>query len=660
MKAQILICRSQEGIPLAKKLMSERAFDQVLSDDFGVRDALGQYSPCACSHLHELGSFYEAAPEVRQIIGKIDRWLASLDSSIPPEVLHWGIHVEGGRTSQRVQDALLLLKSYERMLERYEPSSIALVSDGRFQLEDDVLSEFLRHRRIPLHRYTHSFIAYTCGALIEKWRPVLSLIRTVWRLLAGKLTSDVVRHSSHQAKRLFARDIAVFQLCSFDGEHVGNVSSLMASLQSCSSITPVALTWTVSGSGWAPARLQLLMDIQLPIIRQEWFVNLMDLAKCIGLAFRLLLRASQSVDRGLDGAHNGTPLASLLRASLAYSLIVHAPERFLFYKSFCRFMASRKLLAYKPWGGNGLFEGKLATRLVRELNPDAVIFNYWAGAVGQHWPYAELDSRYHPDLFFCKGQHEKNICIAERGLSNDKTVIVGHPRFDCARKITLDDQSVYAAREALGLPLGCVVYVAVDPGCNLIGYQTVSEQIGRISSICELAKCFASICFVVKPHPSYAIPHLMPLIEKTKLKNVIVLDGSVSANALLVAVDIVISKYSTILLEAVLMGRPTISVLFDGDIRFKVFGDMPEVFLRREDFVGHMKNILSDQNSLKNWIASRLCHQSKYLQGEFYLDCGETSSDRAAKQLVQMIRERHDLCLNKRSLASVCAAAPCL
>lgn len=595
---------------------------------------LGYLSHSSCSHLHEFKTFLDVAPQVRVIIEKVDAWLASLDSSVPPEVLQWGIHVEAGRTSQRVQDALILIDSFERLFERYRPSEVVVISDGAAWFEDKVLSEFLRARKISFLRYTTSLISDMRAVAIETAGALLSLLRQFSRLVAAKATAHAVSSNYSQGKHDLRRNLAVFHLCGLHGEHVTNVSAPMASLGSNSTLMPVALSWTIPDCGWDPSRVRQLKDRDLALVRQEWFVTLVDLMVCLQLMFRLLWRATRHHEVPAELSYQGTPLFRILKASFTYSLIAQAPIRFLFYRSMSRFLASHKLSAFKPWGGSGLFEGRLACRLVRENSQNVVIFNYWMGAVMKCWPYSDLNPIYMPDVFFAKGQYEKDTCISERGLAPDQVVIVGSPRFDRYKGIKLDQHTVNLARETIGLPPGYTIYVAVDPGCYLLGYLTVSEQIELISSICELAGRFASVCFVIKPHPSYPITHLLPFIEEKVHDNLIVLDGSsVRANTLLVAADVVISKYSTLLLEAALIGRPAVSVLFNRDVRFMVFGDMPETILSGKEMVEFLGELFSNPVEFENWRTARLQCQSEFLRKQYNVGGAQTSSDQIGNEL---------------------------
>ena len=83
----------------------------------------------------------------------INQWLESLGSDpkgIPKELLFWIRVCEGGVTTQRIQDLLLLIRSYQYLIDTYDISSIIILSHPKSQWEDDVLIKVSQSKDIKV------------------------------------------------------------------------------------------------------------------------------------------------------------------------------------------------------------------------------------------------------------------------------------------------------------------------------------------------------------------------------------------------------------------------------------------------------------------------------------------------------------------------------
>ena len=154
MSHTLVICRSLAGIPRLKLLRLDTPW-VVASDDPRVHEVTARLPGVveAC-FLEELTAFYAVSDDVKRIVGRIDVWLSATAGSIglPSETLHWGCTVEGGLTSHRVQDALLLIKTYLALFERIRPTKVILISEPEARWEDLVLEATARQSAVPLQR----------------------------------------------------------------------------------------------------------------------------------------------------------------------------------------------------------------------------------------------------------------------------------------------------------------------------------------------------------------------------------------------------------------------------------------------------------------------------------------------------------------------------
>ena len=69
---------------------------------------------------------------------------------IPQDLLYWIRHCEGGKTTQRIQDLLLLIRSYGYLIDTYNISSIVILSHPQAEWEDKVLTMIGQRRGIEV------------------------------------------------------------------------------------------------------------------------------------------------------------------------------------------------------------------------------------------------------------------------------------------------------------------------------------------------------------------------------------------------------------------------------------------------------------------------------------------------------------------------------
>ena len=140
----LLVCRGLGELHLLQRLQPQPGCRYIVaSDDVRVHLEIGKYPWVAeVCYLEQMESFYAVASEVIKYLELINQWLASLGNDsrgIPRELLFWIRHCEGGNTTQRIQDLLLLMRSYQHLIDTYKVNSIIILSHPQAGWEDDIL-----------------------------------------------------------------------------------------------------------------------------------------------------------------------------------------------------------------------------------------------------------------------------------------------------------------------------------------------------------------------------------------------------------------------------------------------------------------------------------------------------------------------------------------
>jgi CDP-glycerol glycerophosphotransferase (TagB/SpsB family) len=96
------------------------------------------------------------------------------------------------------------------------------------------------------------------------------------------------------------------------------------------------------------------------------------------------------------------------------------------------------------------------------------------------------------------------------------------------------------------------------------------------------------------------------------------------------AADVLITKLSTIALEAMLFKRPVISILLDGEERFRIYGDAVERVNSLEALTATLTMLVSDAGRRADWVENQLRNQEKYLKNYFGKNIAESAKLGAA------------------------------
>ncbi len=141
----LVVCRGLSEIDLLQRFQPRPDCRYVVaSDDIRVHLEKEKYPwvETVC-YLEQMESLYAVASDVIKFVEPVNHWLESLGNDpkgIPQDLLYWIRHCEGGKTTQRIQDLLLLIRSYDYLIDTYKISSIVILSHPQAEWEDKVLT----------------------------------------------------------------------------------------------------------------------------------------------------------------------------------------------------------------------------------------------------------------------------------------------------------------------------------------------------------------------------------------------------------------------------------------------------------------------------------------------------------------------------------------
>ena len=630
MDCALVICRSPAGIRALREVRSSLPL-VIASDDARVQAAVRSLPLVRdVCFIEQTESFYHAVDEVTRLLGLIDEGLAALAPALPSDVSSWGRNVEGGLTTQRVQDAVLLVRSYVHLLSNQGAAEVHLICDPMHQWEDQVLLACVRARSLPVRLYRSPWLPRAIRAWTERLRP--------WAVGVYYL-GMLARAGSFRLRRpppsLLLDGAVIFQSNSSLSKHVENIRPLMHALVACGQ-RAVALCWEASERRVAAPASAVLASQKLEVIRLEDFLTAGDLWSSLTTTARAALRARKPPASWRRLQTGGVDLYPLLKSSFSHFFVAELPQRLRYNRALAAVLPPAHPVGLKLAGGPESFEGKAALRLLA-TRTDTLVFHYWVGTAPE-WPYADGQKKI--DFFLAKGPREVALAAHDYALPLAEIAIAGQGRFGRVR--SGEGPTPADSRKLLGLPSEARRYVGFDPNGALRGYLSRREQTEMMATVLEFASRHPAVVVVVKPHPSYPIEHLEPMLKTAALPNVRVLHRRAPFAHFLNAVDLAITKYSTLILEAALAGRVAVSALFDGEERFKIYGDLPVVVRSPHELGELLEMIAGDDRAFDHWRDQVLVHQADRLK-DFYTSSVEDPAATAAALLVSRLTLKQSL-----------------
>lgn len=591
--------------------------------------------------IEQMESVFAVADEVLRILDIVNQWLVSLTDDgdgVPEELLFFERHAEGGMTTQRIQDALLLIRSYRCLFEENNVYRVVIRRHINHQWEDDVLVQTAHSYGIEVEE--HRSMGYRIGEKLG--------LRSISRRLLGRYPLyfprclsysiqswirpgiDVVRAKLNPRNRCLVTgetpEITVLLGSSAD-KHVENIVPLMKEFQHREGFTPLALCWQAA-DGAAKVRRAGLMADEL----EAWFplVRFAEVLWCVRKTWK---RASVRRDELKDHSaltYEGVSLTSLLQPSVEYLLRFQMIRRMILKVAAERYFEKHMPVAMKAWGDNTLELGAICLGIAQNVScTPPLIFFYYLGSASV--PYAEHKS----DLYLAASEIDKRRLVSE-GADPETVVVVGQSRYDHLNSFR-QKYSKQDSQDLLGLPSHNELCVFYAPAYPIRGDITWRECFAVAKALIDFFDESSHGLLIIKPHPSDS-SDVLNVLKKQYISSgsVFWYDKDVLPYHHINAADVVITKFSTIGLEAMLLGTPLISIALDGERRFQdIFGDADEKFTDLESMLSFLRSIATDPAARTAWEERQRRLQQQFLAQRFAYVEG-----RAAESMAQTVLDR--------------------
>ena len=584
--------------------------------------------------IEKAESFYRVSNDVIQIVEALNEWLKVLpveEKGFSDELLFFSRHVEGGMTTQKIQDLLLLIRSYQYLLKTNEIGKIILDRQTNLIWEDNILIEIARCNKISIEKINFLSI----NVLIKKYHDLFGLYS---RFIFQALNVIIIKSRNFlQSKAKYPVDHEiVFQLCSSAYKHVENIVPLMTELQE-RGYTPKALCWhsregIQKNSGADQVRKNGLIAEEL----EKW-CSLKTIWDSIFKVLWVWNKAKSKKKEFLSIptlSYQDVNLGPFLWPLVQFLITVELAHSYRYSQSIDKYFKSHLPVAIKLWGGIALKEGYLAWKCV-SFNVKPLIFFYSVG-VYIDWPYE--DPKNEIDLYFVAGRYNKKMVLKSGTVPEANIKICGQARYEKLeefKQIFNKDNSCIE----LKIPNTFKLYLFLDTGSILRGFLSIQEQVVITQFLLEFCEEYSSVVLLIKPHPSHKPGILESLIDSYNLENVFLFNQKMAPYHVLNVADILITKYSTLGVEAMLFECPIICYNLDAEKRFQIFEEAADYNDSIESIKTSLMSFLSNHNNLEQWREKHIIKQKEFLD-EYFCEQEEAPVVVQSNLITNQLKER--------------------
>ncbi|MDF9745857.1 CDP-glycerol glycerophosphotransferase family protein [Natrinema salsiterrestre] len=626
----LCVCRTQEDLDRIES--SNDQSDVVIgSNDPDIHAAAHEETQFETTFLQHAISFYEVAEDVLDIAETIDEWLVDIgdDAGVSTEVLFTQKTPEGSEIG-RVQELLLLIESYQKIIKDHNIKTVYLHRNPQSDWKDDILVAVADSQGIPV--IEERPFSYRLKTMLEFETRSVVIGETTVKLPVPKQVIDFVRtiyifidllwdRSSFSSSEVNNPEVT-FQLSSSDEKHIDNITGVMSELQERGRVHPVALSWnaksgakTLRNSGYEVVNL----TDAFPLRRVGEL--LLEIVQVMAAGYR----HKNQLFENPDFTYRGIELAPHLWPDLRSVVVPGIPRRLVIQWASEQYFGTRRPAALKPWGMGALEYGKISHN-VAERVCKPVTFHYNLGVVTEQ-PYFQNKL----DFYIANGDREKEWYI-EHGVTPSDIVVAGHSRYDGINAFRRD-HSQEDSRTHLGIDSDQRLCIFLANQSDIAGLCSTVEKIQTVDTLVSVANNFPSCILLVKPHPSGNPDPTRKILKKIENDNVEFVEDS-SPFHCLNAADIVVTKYSTVGIEAMLFDRPVVSVALDGETRFQdIFGDVAERVSSTDQLYSFFENILIGREQLPDQSIARK---------EFLAEISAHSQSAATELMATAIEQRVD------------------
>jgi hypothetical protein len=608
MKKILIICRDylQKNV-LIKLISTSQNSYIVASDDYRIHRLVENHpNVCEVCWLSQMNTIYSISEEVVNIIKQVNEWYKDEKHAnlFIYELLYWVMHIEGGITSQRVCDFLLTEKSYEAIFNAKNPDKVIIIRNFKTRWENNLIIAIARKRNLQVSfAASFSLVQYLRNRLWLRIRPFAIGAYQTAQIVNTKLRSLIKLKSIMNE----SGEVGI-QLVSSSKNHQNHTKVLARALRA-EGLDPIILGWQL-GTSAADLRKEGFKLTELE--REIRFVDLILVWYRILIAYFSARRRIKTLMLNCNYCANGQVLRSTLSKSVLDFYFCELPSRAFFKCAALKYAKKHSMRALRPHS-LVLPEGVILFREIRRLMPKALVFMQGGWPYNIPEPITDSETpipRSQVTFFACSGLHRQ--ILIDKGFQAKSVFITGLHWVESVLSFGKRNTKLQS-RETLSLPKADW-FILLDVNYVLLGYFTEQEQITVLNIVLNFAQENANCCLMIKPHPGSNAQIVKELIDAISLPNITMINKADMPYHALNAADVLITKVSTLAVEAMYLDVPTIGVILDYEPNWKVYGNGVEYEYSILNLKTRLKKLLDNRAIRQAWCVEMRERQRSYLE----------------------------------------------
>jgi len=166
------------------------------------------------------------------------------------------------------------------------------------------------------------------------------------------------------------------------------------------------------------------------------------------------------------------------------------------------------------------------------------------------------------------------------------------------------------------------------------------EQTLVTNTLLNFARNCPDAALIIKPHPAHQPGMLERLIEHYPLPNVFLINKDMLPYHALMAADVVVTKFSTVGIEAMIFGRPVVSVMLDNEDRWQfVYGDAAEYVKTVNALAELLEKLVDDAEFRPKWTEAQRERQ-EYFLAQYFIQSSRPAASLAADAIAHRLLKR--------------------
>ena len=623
-KNLLLVCNDIRDFKKISKIdLSNFTNVIVASDDIKVHKKCEKLKIYKSTFLQQPISHSKVSANVVKMIDKVNDYLSKVDELeiFDKKDLFWDYHVEGGYTTQRLQDILLAIECADHICSEHEISEIIIIGDDD-TIETKILKKIAIIKRFKISFYGQRFFIHQ-NKIKDFIRPFYYLFRSL-----------ICKMTSKKLNSLDKKNIILFQMCNTVPSYVQNILFPQNELTN-NNLVPLNMVW---GS---TKEVKKIIDMGYMAVAIEYYLKYKDIFQSLYKIILVFIKYKTLKNKFYDNSifiYKGVEIGDLVFDSIYKYIYTDGPENYRYKIAAKNFVNkySKNFIAIKYCGAKFLTKGSILSQIIEDKY---LKFEYSLG-VNFEMEYTQyavkknhvfLNNNF---IRFVSNEIEKKQLVNTLGFTDDSVIVFGNGRFN-KHFDNIKNLNKANSKKKIGIKKNYEIYALLDLQAPVPGYMSAEEIIYLLNVLISVAREQPNMALIIKPYPSVN-SNLLSEIIANRTNNVYLVDKSSLPDDALNIADVIFSNRS-MGVESMIYDVQVISMVLDMKTTFKFFGNAAEYIYDKNELYFFLKKIFFSKSNFMNWKNLYKKKREQFIQ-EYFPKTKKSSAKILTDEIIKNIK----------------------